>query len=70
MSGAMLPKAASRLTRRGTAVKLEHRHGGDEGLTFSDGDVKTGEGQSRTSEAQAEGRTGPKAGGGPRRRVA
>ena len=31
MSGAMLPKAASRVTHRGTAVKLEHRHGGDEG---------------------------------------
>ncbi len=31
MSGAMLPKAASRVTRRDTVVKLEHRHGGDEG---------------------------------------
>ena len=31
MSGAMLPKAASRVTRRGTVVKLEHGHGGDEG---------------------------------------
>ncbi len=40
------------------------------GVTVSDGDVKTGEGQSRTSEAQAEGRTGPKGWGGPRRRVA
>ncbi len=40
------------------------------GATFSDGGVKTGDGQSRTSETQAEGRTGPKVGGGPRRRVA
>ena len=32
------------------------------GVTFSDGDVKTGDGQSCTREAQAEGRTGPKAG--------
>ena len=70
MSGAMLPQAASRVTRRGTAVKLEHRHGGDEGLTFSDGDVKIGDGQSRTREEQAEGRTGPQGWGGPRRRVA
>ena len=40
------------------------------GAIFSDGDVKTGDGQSRTSEAQAEGRTGPQGWGGPRRRVA
>ncbi len=40
------------------------------GVTVSDGDVKTGDGQSRTSEAQTEGQTGPKVEGGPRRRVA
>ena len=32
------------------------------GVTVSDGDVKIGDGRSRTSVAQAEGRTGPKAG--------
>ena len=70
MSGAMLPKAASRVTRRGTAVKWSTVMVEMKGVTVSVGDVKTGDGQSRTSEAQAEGRTGPKGWGGPRRRVA
>ena len=40
------------------------------GVTVGDSDVKSGVGLSRMSEAQAEGRTGPKGWGGPRRRVA
>ena len=56
------------------AVKLEPVMVGGivnmKGVTDNDGDVRSGDGRSGARGAQAEGRTGPKGWGGPRRRVA
>ena len=61
MSGAMR-RRRSRVTRRGTVVKLEQMVE-MKGVTFSDGDVKAGDGQSR-SQRGAGGRTDRTEGGG------